>query len=252
MSMSFHSTERPGRTALGVEYRIKVCAPESRTPPHAHARPLVCLVLRGVSELTAGGVEWNRVPGTAFFYPAGEEHHERFGPAGGRIFSVDLQAEGLRLPERSTELYGLPGLLARRAYIRSAPADELAILDVESAIFALTGELARESSDELRWLPVARDYLRAHFAGKLSLAEIAAVAGIHPVHLSRAFPRRFGMTVGDYVRALRLDYAARELMTTRRPIVDIALDAGFASQAHLTRHFSARMGVAPAAFRASC
>jgi AraC family transcriptional regulator len=215
-------------------------------------RPFVCLVLDGVSTQTSGGVERSRNPGRAYFYPAGEEHHERFGAAGGRIFSVDLQGEGFSLPARSTELCGLAALLARQVYVRSAPANELAMLEVESLAFGLLGELARESCDERRWLSVARDFLRARYRSHLTLAGIAAAAGVHPVHLSRSFPRRFGMTVGDYVRSLRLDYASRELMTTRRPIADIACDAGFASQAHLTRLFRARMGIPPAAFRASC
>jgi AraC family transcriptional regulator len=101
-------------------------------------------------------------------------------------------------------------------------------------------------------MEIARDFLHEHFAEKLSLRRIAAAAGVHPVHLCRAFPRKFGVTVGDYLRALRVDDAARQLAATRRPIAEIALDAGFDSQSHLTRHFRARLGVTPAAYRARC
>jgi AraC family transcriptional regulator len=157
-----------------------------------------------------------------------------------------------RRPARSSELRGWTALQARRAYLESANADDVAELTIDSAALMLTAALARESWGGQRWMPIVRDYLHAHFRQRLSLKEIAAAAGIHPVHLSRAFPSRHGLTLGEYVRALRVDYAARALMTTRRPIAEIAFDAGFASQAHLTRHFRIRMGVAPAAYRALC
>jgi len=245
----FHRIERAGCTAGGIEYRTSVCAPDSRTPPHAHSRPFFCLVLDGVSAQTAGNIERRREPGRTFFYPAGEVHNEHFGPRGGRIFSVDLIADDLELPRASAELTGLPALLARRVHLQSAEPDDLAHLAIESTTFALAGELARAPRDDRRWIPIVRDYLHTHFTRSLSLREIASAAGVHPVHVSRAFPRRYGVTLGDYVRALRIDYAARELMATRRPIADIALDAGFASQSHLTRHFRTRMGIAPAAYR---
>jgi AraC family transcriptional regulator len=250
--MSYHRVEHPGRTSNGIEYRTVVCAPRSITPPHSHALPFFCLVLEGVSAQTAGGVERRREPGRAFYYPAGEVHNERFGPRGGRLFSLDFVADGLRLPVHSSELTGPTALLARRVYLQSSHRHDDAELTIDSGVLAIAGDLARELDDERPWIGIARDYLHAHFNRKLSLREIASTAGVHPVHLCRAFPRRYGMTLGDYVRALRVDYAARELMTTLRPIAEIALDAGFASQSHLTRNFRARMGVTPAAYRAAC
>lgn len=244
--MGFHAVERAGRTAGGVAYWTSVCAPHASTPPHTHARPVCCLVLDGVSAQTTGGSERQREPGRAFFYPAGEEHHERWGARGGRIFSIEL-VDDPSMPSKSAELTGWPALLARRTHLESADDDDLTI---ESLAFALAGELARERVDDRRWSRIARDFVHAHFTRKLSLRDVANAAGVHPVHLSRAFPRHHGLTLGDYVRALRIDYAARELMATHRPIADIALDTGFASQSHLTRHFRARMGIAPAAYRA--
>lgn len=249
---SFHTIERAGRTSGGVEFRTSICAPRSVTPPHLHARPFVCVILDGVSEQTAGGVERQREPGRAFFYPAGEVHHERFGPRGGRIFSMDLIDDGLRLPANSSELGGSPAVLSRRAHVESVKTDDIGEITIESAAFALTAELSREIPGDPRWIASARDYLHTHFAGKMSLRAIAAAAGVHPVHLCRSFPRRYGMTIGDYLRALRVDYAARELMATKRPIAEIAFDAGFASQSHMTRHFRSSLGIAPAAYRAAC
>jgi AraC family transcriptional regulator len=249
----FHIVERAGRTASGIEYSTKRCAPGSETPPHAHARPFFCLVLDGTSAQNAGGIARQRDPGHAFFYPAGEVHAERFGARGGRIFSADLPSSTPPLPAHSLELTGSVALLARRVHVEAAhDDDDLGALMIDSDTCTLTAELARESCDGRRWLQVVRDYLHAHFTRKVSLSEIASAAGVHPVHLSRAFPQRYGATLGSYLRALRIDYVARELMATRRPLAEIALDAGFASQSHMTRHFRAHLGIAPAAYRSAC
>jgi AraC family transcriptional regulator len=82
-----------------------------------------------------------------------------------------------------------------------------------------------------------------------SLADLAAEAGVHPAHLSRAFRRRFGMTVCEYSRKLRLEWAAARLIE-ERSLAQIAVEAGFADQSHFTRSFRRHFGVTPGRYRA--
>ena len=63
-------------------------------------------------------------------------------------------------------------------------------------------------------------------------------------------PRRaYGETIGGCARRLRVDYVRRELTRSDAPIADIALQAGFANQSHLTRAFHRATGTSPAAYR---
>jgi AraC-like DNA-binding protein len=243
--VAFHDIERERQTQGGIRLRVSNCAPYASTPPHAHERPFVCLILGGVSVQWAGTRELTRDRGRAYFYPANEVQSERFGAAGGRIFAFEL-AELECLPSVSYELSGPAALFARRCWTGG---DDL---DLDEAAASLAGVLSREREDAVRWMHVARDYLHAHFAEKLTLRNIADAAGVHTVHLCRTFPRRFGTTVGEYLRALRVDAAARRLAVAEQPIAAIALEAGFDSQSHLTRHFRARLGVTPAVYRARC
>ncbi|MDP9190373.1 MAG: AraC family transcriptional regulator [Acidobacteriota bacterium] len=242
--MAFHDIECERHTPGGVRLRVSNCAPHASTPRHTHERPFVCLILAGVSVQRAGARELTRERGRAYFYPANEIQSERFGAAGGRIFALDL-ADEYRLPDVACELSGPAALFARRCW---SSRDDL---DLDESAAALVGALSREREDCLRWMHVARDFLHAHFAEKLTLRRIADAAGVHPVHLCRAFPRRFGTTVGEYLRALRVDEAARRLAGTEQSIAAVALDAGFDSQSHLTRNFRARLGITPAAYRAA-
>ena len=56
--------------------------------------------------------------------------------------------------------------------------------------------------------------------------------------------------IGEYVRALRIERAARELVDTDTPIAEIGLRFGFFDQSHFSRVFKRHTGLTPAAFRA--
>ncbi len=69
-------------------------------------------------------------------------------------------------------------------------------------------------------------------------------------HLSRTFRAYTGMKITDYVNRLRVDYASGELAATDRPVIDIALDAGFESLRTFNRVFARVEGTSPTAYRA--
>jgi AraC family transcriptional regulator len=72
---------------------------------------------------------------------------------------------------------------------------------------------------------------------------------VHPTTLARAYRRAYGCTVGERVRSLRLDYAARRLLDGGRPLSDVALDAGFYDQSHFTRAFQRQFRMTPLQYR---
>jgi len=250
---TFHGVELDSSRVGGVRYRTSAFPGHFVTAAHAHEEPYFCLVVEGCSQQRSGNTERFRQIGSAYFYPSGEVQSERFDESGSRLFSVELGAEAraqlreaTRLPDSSAELTGLAALAVRRLYLEWRAEDSLCIEDLTQL---LLGTLVREQCDAVRWAPIVRDYLHAHFRERLTLDRIARAAGVHPVHLSRAFPKRFGVTLGAYLRGLRLDDAARQLAATDRPIAELALDAGFASQAHLTRELRRQLATTPASYR---
>ncbi|MFO0618523.1 MAG: AraC family transcriptional regulator [Polyangiaceae bacterium] len=92
------------------------------------------------------------------------------------------------------------------------------------------------------------ELVRARFADGLTLAEMAAVAGLSPFHFARAFRHAVGRAPHQYVVGARVDEARRLLLQGVRP-ADAAIRAGFHSQGHLTRHMRRVLGVTPAALR---
>src|SRR5262249_13236888 len=134
--------------------------------------------------------------------------------------------------------------------------DGAAPLIIEGLIMEMLGEITRRSAGKdrhnaPRWLQQAKDLLHARFTENLTLADIAQTVGVHPVHLAQTFHKTYQYAGGDYVRNLRIEYACHELTTSAKPIVDIALAAGFCDQSHFTRTFKRAIGAAPSQYRES-
>ncbi|MDP0699525.1 helix-turn-helix domain-containing protein, partial [Klebsiella pneumoniae] len=70
-------------------------------------------------------------------------------------------------------------------------------------------------------------------------------------HLQRVFKEMKGCTLGEYVRKRRLLEAAKSLRNGNLPILDIAMQYGFSSQATFTRIFKKHFDITPAKFRQS-
>jgi AraC family transcriptional regulator len=99
------------------------------------------------------------------------------------------------------------------------------------------------------WLLRAQELVHSQFTRVIRTAEVAGAVGVHPAHLAREFRAHFKLSMGSYVRLLRLDWAARELVRSETPLAAVALAAGFADQSHFTRFFKRHTGLTPQAYR---
>jgi AraC-like DNA-binding protein len=98
-----------------------------------------------------------------------------------------------------------------------------------------------------RFLPVI-DYLRAHLAERITLDQLAAVAGLSPFHFLRQFQARHHATPQQMLMAFRLSAAKRLLAAGHAP-AHVAAATGLTDQAHLTRAFAHRYGTTPARYQ---
>ena len=81
------------------------------------------------------------------------------------------------------------------------------------------------------------------------LAELAAVLGCSPYHVSRTFQGTTGESLRRYVRHLRARVAADRLSDGGANLTALALDLGYADHSHFTNSFRHEWGLTPSAFR---
>lgn len=136
---------------------------------------------------------------------------------------------------------------------------EAALQTVVSRVFTEFSNLReplRRSSNRIAHRKIARvvEYIRTLDPRidptTLSLDELASIAELSKYHFLRQFAQVVGMTPGAYLRTLRLCQAARELRTSRRSILEIALAAGFADHPSFSRAFGRHMGMTPSQYQA--
>ena len=234
-----------------------------RTPWHGHEVAAFSMVLSGsyLQRFRQRDIVYR--PTAALFRPSGAEHTDQVSPEGVACFIIE--PDGAWLTEA-----GLGQLNGDAALDQSGPRarwllehilaefrapDCVTPMALEGLVLALGAEFARVAEPRTgrrrtpRWLERTRDALNAGFAKCVTLAALAAEAGVHPVHLAAAFRAAFGVSVGEYVRARRIEAARVALLDRTRSISEIALSFGFSSQSHFTQVFRQHTGTTPLAYR---
>ena len=246
----------PGLVLAEVQY-----APHQQVPVHAHPNARFVLVLRGTMVETTGSINLTHAAHTLLFRCARERHAYRIGASGATCLIVDTDAAWLERAARQAPLLaestvlegGLVVHLAQRLYGEFRQRDEVSRLAIEALALGVLAEasrrVARAALNAPLWLVRARAFIDAHFTERIALATVAALVGVHPVHLARTFRRTYHTTFGGYIRTARLEFAARELTATRMPLSEIAMAAGFCDQSHFSRLFKRHTGMSPQEYR---
>ena len=232
--------------------------------PHYHETACLSVLLDGSVDEAVGPRSLTYGRASVFVKPAGERHSDRIGRAGARALAVEPDGAA------RTESFDLPSdPLSRVVHFRDVRAaalasgivrelrapDAVSPLAIEGmalelmAAAARIGRPAARPGDAPAWLARARELLHDRFASTLRLAEVAAEAGVHPAHLARVFRAHHGTSIGEYLRRLRVAWAAERLASSRDSLSAVALGAGFADQSHFTRAFRRYVGVTPERYR---
>jgi AraC-like DNA-binding protein len=184
-------------------------------------------------------------------------HDIRFGPEGARCLLIEVSdedASALRHPLHKTRFLNDPWLtrLAQRLDQMLSPAGQpQAAEDLVLEILAQVSRrgIGHRTGPPPRWLTQTRDRLADEWCRPPSAEELASTAGVHRVHLVRAFRDHFGCTLRAYVRRRRVAQAAGLLAQTDISLSRVALECGFSDQAHLTRVLRRAIGESPLSLR---
>jgi len=92
-------------------------------------------------------------------------------------------------------------------------------------------------------------YIEQHIEEDLSLDRIAKELNYSKFYMARTFAERSGCTIYKYIQGQRLTRAARKLVETKEPIIDIAYEAHYNSQQAFTQAFSRLYQCPPQVYR---
>jgi AraC family transcriptional regulator len=94
------------------------------------------------------------------------------------------------------------------------------------------------------------DHVDEHLGDPLTLDELAGVAAFSPFYFHRIFSAMVGETPAQYIRRLRVERAAQQLVAApRKPVTSVALDCGFSGSAAFARAFKETLGMSASEWR---
>jgi AraC family transcriptional regulator len=242
------------RVASDVSLSLKL-------PKHRHTAGALGLILEGEITETVGNAAFSCTPGAVFLRPPEALHSDRVAEGGASVFVIEPSQAWVEDVRQHGAFLEAPELLSRdrvsalaaQLYSESRRLDAASPLSIQALLFEIGACLIRRSeatsTDAPKWLSRVRSRIDDTYGEKLSLADLAREVGVHSVHLARTFRQSYGVTVGQYLRGRRIEAAARALRNSDASLVDIALDAGFTSQAHFCTTFRRLIGCTPSEHR---
>ena len=225
----------------------------TRFRKHEHDTAHICVVLGGgVMEREKNG--WRDVGSGTVRVSGAASHDLDFSGNGATCLVLESISNHLvatvapRFIENDTRLMALAHGIDRAC--RSSDALRLTRKDDLTTEFLaqVDRRLRGRSTPPPPWLERIREMVH-DCPRATSVAELAREAGVHRVHVARAFRDHYGVSVSTYARRARVQSAVKLLATSRMPLSQLAFHAGFADQSHLTRELRAVVGETPGALR---
>ncbi len=199
--------------------------------------------------------------GTLLFHHWQEPHYNIKPKGLSRGFHIELKQQWAA--DFAFDLHDLQGslrisnpdlqLLFYKIFRETKIQDDTAALSIQSLLLqVLTGMQGMQQSAlkyKPLWVSEIKEMLHEQRQGKLSLTTLSDSLNIHPVHLSRDFPRYFQCNLGEYIRKLKVEKALSLLPDRENTLTQIAFACGFSDQSHFIRCFREIMGMSPLAYR---
>jgi AraC family transcriptional regulator len=230
-------------------------------PCHSHEFPLYHLMLGGRYDESTQRGRICFAPFSSGFRHSDTRHDARTAAGGAHMFTLEITQPWLqefspiaREPETVQDSAGgklsCLGIRLYREYREGHAATALTIDALVWELLACAANLEmRFGANPPAWWPRIIERLHCEFRRDLRISELAREAGVHPVYLARVFRRFSGQTPGEWTQRLRVRFACEKLAHSDTGIAELAAEAGFADQSHLTRTLKRYTNQTPRQFR---
>lgn len=196
-------------------------------------------------------------PGHITYYSAGEQHQVLKVPKPTKRVNLEIE-------NGFFEQFGITDCAARQAVTHNPDAKFLMVKIYHEL---LTNDLLSEVSIQMlllqlvaqqkhsrymaapAWVGTVREFLHANSDDTVTLGTLSAISELHPVTISKQFPKYFSCTVGEYKRKLKIEKALSLVKSNPVSLTDVAYECGFFDQSHFIRTFKSLTGILPAHYQ---
>jgi AraC-like DNA-binding protein len=243
---------------------------EHRFARHAHEHFVIGIIEKGVQQYSYKGSK-HTTPAGQIFFVNGEEPHTGepttrdgylyrtlcLSPTTFRQLTFDL-TEVSELPTLEGSVVADRELFGRLRRLHHALAAKAPTLQCESLLLLAIRHLIRMHVEKRRDVPGigrdnsivkrVKDYIAAHYAEDISVADLGALTSRSPFHVARTFSKAVGLPPHAYLESVRVQHA-RQFLKSGMTLTDTALAIGYPDQSHFTYRFRRHTGITPGQYR---
>lgn len=235
-------------------------APAMQIARHDHEMASLCIALSGGYKEQLDRRVREVETGTLVVHPEGEAHANHHSAKVTGLLTIEFSRHSLELARDLSPLFDESWDRSAAFLLPSAYRiiDEIehrlpsANMGIDDLVWRMIGGIVdcrHVNAPRPAWLSAVHHHLESHIDDTLSINTLAEMAGVHPVHLGRAFRRAFGCGVGDFVWQRRVAAALKLLTDSDLGLGEISVITGFADQSHMTRRIKTMTGRPPGAWR---
>lgn len=227
---------------------------------HYHENPLLAFTLKGGSVECRKQGKVESFPGMLVLYNTQEGHKNEKYRNGTRNFIIefeDVWFRQMQIDKRDFEgnfvienqeikdLFLKTILEVKERNTETGLAAETLIAN----IFANLLNFKKDYGSAPKWLCELKNLLHDAPSANFSLKQLSEIFNVHPVTISKLFPRFFGINIGDYIRKIKIENSLELLSHKHLSLEVIAQTCGFTDHAHFSKIFKKHKGIAPSRYR---
>ena len=120
---------------------------------------------------------------------------------------------------------------------------------LQNGLYTKAPERPVDRSYRAEHIRAVRTFIERNYAQKITLNDLAGMAGMNPRYFCRAFREVTRRTPMDYVIFYRVGQASKLLTASSRAVTDVALECGFNDHSYFSRAFKRLKGLTPSEYR---
>ena len=230
---------------------------------HYHENTYFALTLKGGNIEKRKDATFECKPGMLLFYNHQEPHSNQHYKANSQNFNVELDNNWYKkhdietsfingaLEIKSTQIKSVFIKIINESFLN----DDCSKLGIEGLVLQIFSELKRSQTSVLKkpapWVAKIKEIMMDEKPENLNLNYLSNLLQMHPVTLSKEFPKYFRCNFSEYMRTIKCQRAFHLLRKKHISIESIAWDSGFSDASHMAKIFKQLYGLSPAQCRKS-
>jgi len=226
---------------------------------HDHENPYFTYLLQGRLFEANKKTSYSLSPGSLLFHHWQDAHYNLKAEEYTRGFHIEINPAWFKkhdihqlVSEGSIFLQNplITGAF-NRAVVETKLNDNYSAQSLEMLMLDVFGQLqhtrARSTDRVPGWIKTLQEILREE-EPDYTLSNLSKLLDIHPVHLSRSFHQYFKVTLGEYMRHLRLNKAIKLIGNKQFNMTEICYQCGFYDQSHFIKTFKRIYRITPSEY----